>query len=209
LLTATIFCRKAGINLALHDLALILLSISAVYLDLTRKKIPNLLTLPFIAIGLLYHLWTGGWAGLFFSLVGLAAGLGLLLLPFATGGIGGGDVKYLGAVGALQGAGFTLATLIIGAGLGGICALVLLAVKGRLGITLRRLGGLVLAPLLRMIGLSLKSDLFFRAAAWFSPPPVGEEQPLTFPYGVPIAIGALLVLSGLAESWLPGLFFRQ
>jgi prepilin peptidase CpaA len=146
---------------------------------------------------------------LFFSLVGLAVGLGLLLLPFATGGIGGGDVKYLGAVGALQGAVFTLATLIIGAGLGGICALVLLAVKGRLGITLRRLGGLVLAPLLRMIGLSLKSDLFFRAAAWFSPPPVGEEQPLTFPYGVPIAIGALLVLSGLAESWLPGLFFRQ
>jgi prepilin peptidase CpaA len=195
--------------LAVHNLALILLSIGAVYLDLTRKKIPNLLTLPFIAAGLLYHLWTGGWEGLFFGLAGLLVGLALLLLPFALGGIGGGDVKYLGAVGALQGAGFAITTLIIGAGLGGICALVLLAVKGRLGKTLRRIGGIVLAPLLRMIGLSLEADFFFRAAAWFSPPPVGEEQPLTFPYGVPIAIGALLVLSGLAESYLPGLFFRQ
>jgi prepilin peptidase CpaA len=195
-------------NFALNDLALVALSVPAIWLDLTSRKIPNLLTLPFIAIGLLYHLWTGGWAGLFFSLVGLAAGLGLLLLPFATGGIGGGDVKYLGAVGALQGAGFTLATLIIGAGLGGICALVLLAVKGRLGITLRRLSGFLFTPLFRTLGLSFGSDRLFKIAAWFSPPP--DELPKLFlPYGVPIAIGALLVLSGLAESWLPGLFFRQ
>jgi prepilin peptidase CpaA len=195
-------------NFALNDLALVALSVPAIWLDLTSRKIPNLLTLPFIAIGLLYHLWTGGWAGLFFSLVGLAAGLGLLLLPFATGGIGGGDVKYLGAVGALQGAGFTLATLIIGAGLGGICALVLLAVKGRLGRTLRRLSGFLFTPLFRTLGLSFGSDRLFKIAAWFSPPP--DELPKLFlPYGVPIAIGALLVLSGLAESWLPGLFFRQ
>jgi len=156
-------------NFALNDLALVALSVPAIWLDLTSRKIPNLLTLPFIAIGLLYHLWTGGWEGLFFSLVGLAVGLGLLLLPFATGGIGGGDVKYLGAVGALQGAGFTLATLIIGAGLGGICALVLLAVKGRLGRTLRRLSGFLFTPLFRTLGLSFGSDRLFKIAAWFSP----------------------------------------
>ncbi len=193
---------------ALNDLALVALSILAIYLDLTRRKIPNLLTFPFMLAGLLYHLLLSGPGGLWFSLSGLLVGVGLLLLPFALGGVGGGDVKYLGAVGALQGAGFAVAALIIGAALGGIMALIYLAINGRLGVTLRRLSGFVFTPLFRTLGLSFGSDRLLGIAAWFAPPADGLPK-LFLPYGVPIAIGALLKVSGLAELYLPGLLLWQ
>lgn len=196
-------------NPALNDLALLALSLLAIWLDLTRRKIPNLLTLPFMIAGLLYHALFGGWGGLWFALAGLLAGLALLLLPFALGGVGGGDVKYLGAAGALQGASFVVAAFLVGAVLGGLLSLGYLIVRGRLGLTLRRLGGLILAPLFRQLGLVLKADFFFRAAAWFSPPAAREEEKLYLPYGVPIAIGALLTVSGLVQRYLPALFFWQ
>jgi prepilin peptidase CpaA len=196
------------LEFALNDLALVALSVLAIWLDLTRRKIPNLLTLPFMLAGLVYHALFHGWGGLWFALVGLLVGLLLLLLPFALGGVGGGDVKYLGAVGALQGASFVVAAFLIGAVLGGLLSLGYLAVKGRLGLTLRRLSGFLFTPLFRTLGLSFGSDRLFKIAAWFSPPP--DELPKLFlPYGVPIAIGALLTVSGLVQRYLPGLLLWQ
>lgn len=83
--------------------------LAAAVVDVRTGRVPNWLTLPAILIGLLLHagagLAEGGWGGLQEGLA--ASGLGLLaaFVPFAViffaGGIGGGDVKLMTAVGAL------------------------------------------------------------------------------------------------------------
>lgn len=71
--------------------------------DLRWRRIPNWLTLPTAAAGLIYHgCFAGGW-GFSASLAGLAIGFALLLIPFLAGGGGMGDVKLLAALGAWLG----------------------------------------------------------------------------------------------------------
>ena len=159
--------------------------------------------------GLIYFAFIGGWNGVLFSLAGLLAGSALLLIPFILGGMGGGDVKLLGAIGALQGASFVLAAFLVGAILGGMLSIIYLAVKGRLGLILRRLGGVVVIPLLTATGFSLKAEIVMKIEQWFSPAGAREEEKLYLPYGVPLATGVLLTLSGLAQRYLPGLFLWQ
>ena len=79
-----------------------ILSISAI-IDFRAQKIPNLITLPAVIIALLYHFFTNGIDGLTFSALGLAAGIGLLIIPYMLGGMGAGDAKLMGAVGAILG----------------------------------------------------------------------------------------------------------
>ncbi len=84
----------------------------AAALDWRAKKIPNQLTVPVLAAGLLFHLIRGGVGtgiagagqGLLFSLGGFAAGFGMLFVLWLIGGGGGGDVKLMGALGAWLGA---------------------------------------------------------------------------------------------------------
>lgn len=105
---------------------------AAAYFDLRERRIPNWLTLPGLVIGLLLHATYGGTAGLISGLTGAVAGAALLILPFALGWMGGGDLKLLAAVGALMGVSFTLTTLLFALAAGGIIAVVWLAIKGSL-----------------------------------------------------------------------------
>ena len=71
--------------------------------DLRSRRIPNWLTLPTAAAGLLFHTcFPSGW-GFVDSFSGLAIGFALLLVPFLAGGSGMGDVKLLAALGAWLG----------------------------------------------------------------------------------------------------------
>ena len=71
--------------------------------DTLKSKIPNLLNLCLLIAGLFINTMAMGVQGFFLSLAGLALGIGLLMLPYIMGGMGAGDVKALGAVGALIG----------------------------------------------------------------------------------------------------------
>jgi prepilin peptidase CpaA len=71
--------------------------------DTFKAKIPNLLNACLIVTGITINTVTLGTQGLFLSLSGLALGIVLLLLPYIMGGMGAGDVKALGALGALIG----------------------------------------------------------------------------------------------------------
>jgi prepilin peptidase CpaA len=71
--------------------------------DLRSRRIPNWLTGSATLAALLYHLWTGGPSGLLFAAGGCLVGGAIFLLPFALGGLGGGDVKLLAALGAWAG----------------------------------------------------------------------------------------------------------
>ena len=95
-------------------------------IDFKRKKIPNLITYPAMAIGLLYHGVLRGADGLFFSLAGLLVGTSIFLLPYLMGGMGAGDAKLMGAVGAVIGTEGVLYSVTFTALVGGLYAVILI-----------------------------------------------------------------------------------
>jgi len=98
--------------------------IIAVTIDIRVRKIPNMLTFPAIVTALTFHSMTGGWKGFIFSAEGLALGIALFLIPYIMGGMGAGDAKLMGAIGATIGPkGVFLASLFTAVA-GGIYALV-------------------------------------------------------------------------------------
>ena len=80
-----------------------MVALIAGYTDWRSRRIPNWLTVPALAVGIMLGAVLGGWAGVRDSLLG--AGLGLLvLLPFVFANfVGMGDLKFMIALGALLG----------------------------------------------------------------------------------------------------------
>lgn len=110
------------------DLILVGAIAISIYTDLRSRRIYNWVVVPAAIGGLALNSWNAGLTGLGQSLSGLALGTGLLLIPFLLGGIGAGDVKLLGAVGALKGIGFVCTAFAVTALAGGVISL-LAAVK--------------------------------------------------------------------------------
>ena len=98
--------------------------------DLWKFKVYNLLTLPTLGLGLVGSAWLGGWQGLATSLLGAGLGFGLLVVFFALGGVGAGDVKLLAAVGAWLGPFLTSQVFVASALCGGLYALALVFARG-------------------------------------------------------------------------------
>ncbi len=72
-------------------------------IDTLYSKIPNFCNLALLLAGLTYNTYQAGLPGLWQSSLGFLVGLSLLLIPYLLGGIGGGDVKALAALGTLLG----------------------------------------------------------------------------------------------------------
>ena len=98
-------------------------SFLALITDLRSRRIPNALTFPFITLGLVYHLVTGGPTMLLQSAEGMMLGLGLFMIPYLMGGMGAGDAKLMGALGALVGPGAIANICLFTAIAGGIYSL--------------------------------------------------------------------------------------
>jgi len=79
------------------------LAAAACVCDLRTRRIPQVLTLGGAAAGLVFHLLNGGWSAGAASIAGWAVGIAIFFVPFALGGLGAGDVKLLGALGAWLG----------------------------------------------------------------------------------------------------------
>jgi prepilin peptidase CpaA len=93
-------------------LVLMALLVVAAYQDVRRMVVPKWITLPMLALGLLFNLVRGVWLtgdawglldGLLVSLGGFAAGFVMFLLMYVLGTCGGGDVKLFAAAGAWVG----------------------------------------------------------------------------------------------------------
>ena len=95
--------------------------------DIEHQIIPDIITLPSIALGLIAGIYTIGFVD---SILGLLIGGGLfyLLAVLSNGGMGGGDIKYIAAAGALLGWQKVLLVIFIGAFLGSIVGLFQIAV---------------------------------------------------------------------------------
>ena len=104
--------------------------------DVWSRRIPNRLTFGTLLIGVLLNTWLHGIDGAANSLLGAALGIGLLLPFYAMGGIGAGDVKLVGALGAVLGPHALVSVALYGALAGGAISLFILLRDGRLKIAL-------------------------------------------------------------------------
>lgn len=163
----------------------VLLAVLAVclYSDIRYRKIYNLVTMPAVIVGMVYHILVGGKNGLILSFSGLVAGLALLLIPFLMGGIGAGDVKLLGAIGALKGPFFVLYVGLASAIAGGIIVLFLLFYRGILIKVLSNMAW----------GLAIQKSSFLTK---------GHLLGGSFPYGIAIVCGTVFTLLTGWNIWL-------
>lgn len=163
----------------LYALLLPILIIACV-IDIRNHRIPNWLTLSAALIGIMYCMATAGLHGLPSSLAGMGLGLAVLLPFYMFGGMGAGDVKLMGAIGALIGPKAVLSAFVCTALVGGIYAIILLGVYGCLRQTFFRYGVMLKA-------LCCAGDFAYIR------PSEKESKPLLC-YGVAIAVGTFLSL---------------
>ncbi len=97
-------------------------------IDIEHQIIPDIITLPGIVLGLAAGSYS---IGVFNSFLGFLLGGGLfyLLAILSNGGMGGGDIKYIAAAGALVGWQKVLLIIFIGAFLGSFVGLFQIAVQ--------------------------------------------------------------------------------
>jgi len=85
--------------------------------DIKHQIIPDVITLPGLALGLAAGSYSIGYANSFMGFL-LGCGLFYLLAVLSNGGMGGGDIKYIAAAGAFVGWQKVLLIIFIGAVLG-------------------------------------------------------------------------------------------
>jgi len=161
--------------------------IVAAVIDGVQLKVPNWLTFPMIISGWIYspiaYAWIGEtwYAGLGWSLLGTAVGLGLLLPAYAIGGMGAGDVKLLAGVGAWVHCATTLYAFCISALVGSLLAV---------GMILYRRAWRKHTMQFRII---LNEILTIRNPETLAEIAADRKgSMLLLPYGIPIAIGTIL-----------------
>lgn len=179
--------------ITVNNALLLVLIFASGFWDLKERKIPNKITFSGILIGILFNLITGGWTGLTQAVLGLFAGLAIFFLPFAMGGMGAGDVKLMGAIGALMGWQFSVMTAVYSALVGGVMVLSYLLYKGTLRLTMKKMIFSLLNILLTFANSLGYNERAYRAQEKFQKHS-RSYQKVYIPYGVAIAGGAVLVL---------------
>jgi len=169
--------------LGFADVILFVVLAISLLTDIRQRKILNIVTLPAMVVGVFYSVVSQGIRGFGMSCAGLVAGIALLFIPFLMGGIGAGDVKLLGAVGALKGPVFVFYSGLASAIAGGIIAVVILICRRRFYKVLKNTTwGFV----------TLRTE--FLTGKTF----VGGA----FPYGIAIVAGTVFTLLTRWNQWL-------
>ncbi len=153
--------------------------------DLREHKIPNRIVISATSFALAMHLARGGVNELMLSLGGLALGVTLLIIPFSLRVLGAGDVKFLGTIGAIQGAHFVASTFLLSALAGGAISVILLVTHRQFLSTTKKLAWNVVSfttPYVQMVANERRAGTN------------GGELTNAFPYGVAIGLGAILAL---------------
>jgi prepilin peptidase CpaA len=168
-------------NINAPQVAAILIAGMAALSDVRTARIPNLLTLGAAAAALVYLSESHGWSGLAEAGEGWAVGVLLFSPFFALGGMGAGDVKLLGAMGAWLGPRETLWVALYASMAGGVMALIVALATGYLGRAVTNLR--LLLTYWQVAGIRPLPELTLKN---------GHAPRL--PYAVPIAAGLLVTL---------------
>ncbi|BAQ76419.1 Flp prepilin peptidase A, FppA family [Pseudomonas sp. Os17] len=155
-----------------------LLSVAVVG-DLRRHRIPNVLILLGVCLGLVGQAYSEGLTGLGHGLLGLLIGFAVFLPMYVFGGMAAGDVKLMAMVGTFltpQGALWAAFFSLIA---GGLCGVLIVLVRGQAQQTVGRYW------------------LMLRARAYFAPA-ADEVAGKPFPYSIAVLLGTLISI-----FWLP------
>lgn len=119
---------------------------AATVIDLRSRRIPNELTAAIVGVGL--GLAATGTSGITVaaSFTGFLLGLLLMMPGYMLGATGAGDVKLMGAVGAIVGPALVVSAFLFTAIAGGVLAVYVAARRQRLAVTLAQTGHLVAGP---------------------------------------------------------------
>lgn len=159
--------------------------------DYRHHRVPNWLNVSLAAAGLAARAALEGWSGLTAGLLGMFAGLGLLVVLWAMRAMGAGDVKFAAALGAWLGPQMVFFAVIAGALAGGVIALGLIAYRRCWWQASWNLGLLV-----AKVGSPRTAFSDFGSAQSLS------RSTGVLPYAIPLSIGTLVVLvSGYSGWW--------
>lgn len=167
--------------MTVFDAGAVVLATAACVTDVSAARIPNTVTLTGVVAGLVAHGALPQGLGLVASAAGAVAGLAVFLPFFALGGMGGGDVKLMAALGAWLGWPAILATALAVAIAGGVLALLVALWRGYLGQAFANVWRL----------------LRFWSVAGVRPEPsltLAHGRGPRLPYAVPILLGLLVTL---------------
>ncbi|MCY1442818.1 Type IV leader peptidase family protein [compost metagenome] len=151
----------------------------AVVGDLRHHRIPNVLILLGLGLGLAGQIHAAGFTGLGYGVLGMLIGFAVFIPMYALGGMAAGDVKLMAMVGAFLAPPEALLTALLSLIAGGVCGMLIVLVRGQLKQTLQRYW------------------LILTAQSYFAPE-ADEVAGKPFPYSVAILSGTLVSL-----FWLP------
>lgn len=162
------------------DIAIVSISSLSAFFDMSMRRIPNWLIAIGAASGLTISAFQSGQVFLQ-SLLGLIVGIAVLIIPFAMGWIGAGDVKFFGVTGALLGVFFLPRIFFYSAIVAGLIAVASL------------LTGKIRFFSFKQIWLDVK--IAFISVGEIFPEPVRKRllhPDESIPWGVAFAAGALI-----------------
>lgn len=165
----------------------LIFALYAGWTDWRTRRIPNWLTVSALFVGIAANSILGGWHGVKMSLGGAGLALGLLLPVVLLRGLGAGDWKLMGGMGALLGWQAMLFVLVASIAVSALMAIVQMISTWRVKITLQNL--LTLAK--GLVTFGLRADLA----------EISLDNPtlMKMPFGVGVAVAT--VLSFVLARW--------
>lgn len=163
------------------DTGALVVAAGAAVTDVKAARIPNALTLLGAIAGLVAHGWLPGGGGMLNAIAGAAAGFAVFFPIFALGGLGGGDVKLMAALGAWLGWPAVLMAALYTALAGGVLAVGVAVAHGYLGQALANLRRL--ARFWLIAGVRPEPSLT-----------LAEGRGPRLPYAVPILFGLVVTI---------------
>lgn len=176
------------------EFVLVLAVLVATVTDVRSRRIPNWLTVSTLLLGFVLNAliaYPSPLEGVWLSARGFALAFGLNLAMYMLHMTGAGDVKLLAAVGAMVGSSDFLFIFLLTALIGGVLAVILMLLKGRVRQTLWNLAYMV-GELMKWRAPHLTREQL----------DVGSSKALRLPGAVRIGLGVVAFLV-MARVWSP------
>jgi prepilin peptidase CpaA len=177
------------VNLSLSTPEVVVLACTAVaaVTDWHSFTIRNVITLPLIASGILYHALVNHAAGLFDSVGAVCLMGAILFVPCMLGGMGTGDLKLMAGVGAWLGIRLTFYVLIASSLAAGVYAVVLVMRRGEFKRTV--LNFQIMYYKLRSVGAHFGPNERIETIVKSD-----DRRRRAIPFGVMVAVGVIIVM---------------
>ena len=168
---------------------LLALVLGAAIYDVRYRRIPNWISVSGVVLGLILNAFLyPTWPGIFHSLKGLGLAFAVYFVLYALHAMGAGDVKLMSAIGAIVGWQNWFGIFIVTAIIGGLMAVILVVMRGRLKKTLWNVGFIL-------------SEMKGGRPAYLSKQELDVKNPkaLGLPHGAVIAVSTLFFLAVAAH----------